>query len=147
MGTLVPGRQYVQSGFELNKKIIGHGGSYTRGIFDATGAKIRLRGRGSKHIEGSREAPVPLMLAVTTDQGKEQSFRKAFVMATELLQKVERQFNSFCAKAQSESSDTEARFWVGELCAEGWTILGRALDGVEVMPSTSGNRKVTRRCR
>lgn len=59
----------------FNKKVIGRGGENTRRINDLTGAKVRLRGRGSGHWEdavrkggkGWREAPVPLMIAVTSD--------------------------------------------------------------------------------
>eukprot|EP00418_Pyrodinium_bahamense_P033721 CAMPEP_0179156204 /NCGR_PEP_ID=MMETSP0796-20121207/76141_1 /TAXON_ID=73915 /ORGANISM="Pyrodinium bahamense, Strain pbaha01" /LENGTH=515 /DNA_ID=CAMNT_0020857771 /DNA_START=10 /DNA_END=1557 /DNA_ORIENTATION=+ len=119
----------LRPGFELNKKIIGHSGSCTKGIFDATGAKVRLRGRGSKHLEGGREAPVHLMLAVTTEKGELESFREAFRMAIELLRDVERRFLSFCRQRQLPAPQ-EPCFWVGEITAEGRACLGTAADGL-----------------
>jgi len=81
--------------FEHNKKIIGRAGCNMKAIFDATGAKVRLRGKGSGHLEGGKEAPVPLMLVVTcTDSG--QAFKTAVRMAIEVLQGVEVQFHATC---------------------------------------------------
>lgn len=86
----------VRRGFGLNKRIIGPGGSRTRAIFEATTAKIRLRGRGSGHIEGDgKEAPAPLMLAVTGTRGKREKFLLAIRMSLELLSNVEREFWKF----------------------------------------------------
>lgn len=85
----------AKRGFELNKKIIGRGGCNMKAIFDATGAKVRLRGRGSGHLEGGREAPVPLMLAVTCI-GSVSTFRTAIKMAVEVLRRVEAQFHATC---------------------------------------------------
>merc|ERR1719356_823145 len=91
-------------GFDLNKKIIGRGGQCTKGIFTATGAKIRLRGQGSgfKESQGSRgelrEASVPLMLAITSGQGDHENFQRAVRMATELLQGISDRFAEFCKK-------------------------------------------------
>lgn len=38
-------------------------------IYESTGCKVRVRGRGSGHLEQSTqaEAPTPLMLAVTAE--------------------------------------------------------------------------------
>jgi len=59
---------YLHAGdpnFDLVKKVIGKSGSNTRDIFNATGCKLCVRGRGSGHLEPvdgrQREAPVPLM--------------------------------------------------------------------------------------
>lgn len=85
--------------FELNKKIIGRGGCNMRAIFDATGAKVRLRGRGSGHLEGGKEAPVPLMLVVTC-VGSTSTFRTAIKMAVEVLHRVEAQFHATCSREE-----------------------------------------------
>merc|ERR1712232_363461 len=47
--------------------IIGADGSNTRDIWLATGASVRIRGKGSGHleVEGKYEAQVPLMLSIT----------------------------------------------------------------------------------
>jgi hypothetical protein len=60
----------LEPGFDLVKKIIGRGGCNTRGIFDATQTKVRVRGKGSGHKEqhNGREAPVPLMIALAAPQ-------------------------------------------------------------------------------
>jgi len=121
----------LMKGFDLNKKIIGHGGSCTKGIFDATACKIRLRGRGSMHMEGpgNREAPVHLMLAVTTEPGRHESFRKAFDMSVELLKGVENRFRVFCRKSDHKAPSSPC-FWVGELSSESRRSLGSALAGL-----------------
>mmetsp|Transcript_39989 Transcript_39989/g.72498 ORF Transcript_39989/g.72498 Transcript_39989/m.72498 type:complete len:337 (-) Transcript_39989:53-1063(-) len=102
-------------GFDLNKKVIGTGGGNTRKIFDATGAKIRLRGKGSGHREmGGGEAPVHLMLAITTDVGHEESFTKAVEMAAQLLQTVAGQYIEFCRHSTTEPPKRPL-FWIGEI--------------------------------
>eukprot|EP00425_Heterocapsa_triquetra_P006392 CAMPEP_0195157288 /NCGR_PEP_ID=MMETSP0448-20130528/185088_1 /TAXON_ID=66468 /ORGANISM="Heterocapsa triquestra, Strain CCMP 448" /LENGTH=456 /DNA_ID=CAMNT_0040196081 /DNA_START=32 /DNA_END=1399 /DNA_ORIENTATION=- len=66
-------------GFDLVPRLIGRGGANMRRIADKTQAKIRIRGRGSGHLEvdGKYEAPTPLMVAVTTDRADASSFRHA----------------------------------------------------------------------
>jgi len=83
--------------FELVKKVLGKGGANTIKINDATGAKLRVRGRGSGHIEvDGREAPVHLMLAITTVKDDRDGFMKAVMMAIELLLFVSLQYQLFC---------------------------------------------------
>ncbi len=55
-------------------------------IFNVTGAKVRIRGRGSGHLEvgGKHEAPVPLMVAITADQEAVGNFRRAVMMTLRL---------------------------------------------------------------
>jgi len=133
--------EMLKPGFDLNKKIIGHGGNCTKAIYEATGCKIRLRGRGSGHFEGAREAPVHLMLAVTTDAGLHQNFRKAFEMSADLLRSVEKRFRSFCQKGQEEEP-SDPCFWVGELSVESQASLGSALEG---FPLPQAGKKAFRR--
>lgn len=85
-------------GFDLVPRLIGRGGCNMRKIADSTGAKIRIRGRGSGHleIEGKFEAPTPLMVAVTTDKMDEEGFRAAVAATIEELRIVEQRFRSFC---------------------------------------------------
>lgn len=87
-------------GFELVPMMIGRGGCNMRKIFEATGAKIRIRGRGSGHyeIDGKREAPTPLMVAVTTDKLDHASFKAAIEKTLVELRAVEQRFISFCEK-------------------------------------------------
>jgi len=124
--------EMLRPGFDLNKKIIGHGGCCTRGIHDATGTKIRLRGRGSGHLEGEHEAPAPLMLAITGEKGKTANFCRAIQMAAELLRDISKRFRSFCDQrgrqqrgkqqrsgGQPPTGPSDPLFWVGEISASG----------------------------
>lgn len=114
----------LQPGFDLSKKIIGRGGCNTRSIFETTGAKIRLRGSGSGHLEWvgqryRREAPVPLMLAITGEAGLPDKFCEALQMALDLLHKVGRRFEDFwCQQMGAHLPVTLSAgplFWVGSL--------------------------------
>eukprot|EP00439_Symbiodinium_sp_Y106_P067029 s37_g11.t1 len=113
----------LRNGFDVNKKLIGHGGANTKRIYEETGAKIRLRGRGSGHHEGDRgEAPVPLMLAVTSDMRNQDNFLVALDMSAQLLQTVTNKYPDFC-KAHGIPMSTSPLFWVGELSQEALSCL------------------------
>ena len=90
--------------FDLVPMLIGCGGENTSNIYKKTGAKIRIRGRGSGHLEilnskGEKvsEAPVPLMIAVTSEKSAIREFRKAVEMCVQLLDMVAANFKIFCA--------------------------------------------------
>ena len=98
---------YLHAGhskFEIVPMLIGRLGANMREIFEATGAKCRVRGQGSGHLElcgryEARllcEAPCPLMLAITANVKHRASFVKAVEMAVELLQRVSARYDSFC---------------------------------------------------
>ena len=57
-------------GFDLVPWLIGRRGLNLRKIAEATDSKIRVRGRGSGHLEpeAGKEAPTPLMVAITTNK-------------------------------------------------------------------------------
>jgi len=63
-------------------------------IFCKTGCKIRVRGRGSGHMEQgtTEEAPTPLMLAVTAEPNNQAGFVKAIKLSLELLESIEERF-------------------------------------------------------
>ncbi|CAE7560609.1 unnamed protein product [Symbiodinium natans] len=118
----------LRNGFDVNKKLIGHGGANTKRIYEETGAKIRLRGRGSGHVEGDRgEAPVHLMLAVTSETRNQDNFLVALELSAQLLQKVTIRYPDFC-KAYGIPPPTEPLFWVGELSQEALSSLSWAAD-------------------
>mmetsp|Transcript_102060 Transcript_102060/g.263865 ORF Transcript_102060/g.263865 Transcript_102060/m.263865 type:complete len:279 (+) Transcript_102060:60-896(+) len=85
-------------GFDLVSGLIGRGGCHMRRIADATGAKVRVRGRGSGHLEvgGVSEAPAPLMVAVTTDFADVAGFQTAVALTLRELRATQQRFLSHC---------------------------------------------------
>lgn len=88
-------------GFDLVPMIIGRQGRNTRSIAEQTGAKVRVRGHGSGHLELSsgREAPAPLMLVVATESENRRGFHLAVDRAAELLRQVEVRYVKHCQAA------------------------------------------------
>lgn len=105
----------LEPGFELVPKLIGRSGANTRGIFEATGVKTRVRGIGSGHLEErtGREAKVPLMLALSSDSDCAESFREAFLRSKQLLQDVAYRFKMF-AKRNGWRRPSDPLFSIGE---------------------------------
>ncbi|CAJ1357313.1 unnamed protein product [Effrenium voratum] len=129
----------LRNGFEVNKKLIGHGGANTKRIYEKTGCKIRLRGRGSGHAEGGRgEAPVPLMLAVTSDLRNLQNFVTAMEMSAQLLHTVTSKYPDFC-RHQGPALVPQPLFWIGELSQEALECLNRASESQVLL----GDQRVT----
>lgn len=95
----------LHDGFALVPIIIGRGGENTRRIAKATSSKIRVRGRGSGHKEANgREAPTPLMLAVTAEADNVAGFQDAVVQSIELLRYVERRYRAHCREGRFEAA-------------------------------------------
>eukprot|EP00930_Biecheleria_cincta_P051232 TRINITY_DN3638_c0_g1_i1.p1 TRINITY_DN3638_c0_g1~~TRINITY_DN3638_c0_g1_i1.p1 ORF type:complete len:443 (-),score=82.92 TRINITY_DN3638_c0_g1_i1:312-1640(-) len=125
--------------FRLSRKVIGHGGNNTRNIFEQTAAKIRLRGRGSGHLEANgREAPVHLMLAVTSDIGQEMSFLTALQMSADLLEQVTSKYKAFCKHSDIPLPVTPL-FWIGEVSDKAGDYMGLSAAETTVM---LGDRQV-----
>mmetsp|Transcript_102259 Transcript_102259/g.259720 ORF Transcript_102259/g.259720 Transcript_102259/m.259720 type:complete len:384 (+) Transcript_102259:72-1223(+) len=125
-------------GFCLNKRIIGRGGECTRGIFEATGAKIRLRGHGSGHLEeNGKEAKVPLMLAVTGVAGQPANFCTAVRMVVELLRDIEERFRAFCqrqdkGRSHSGRESSNSLFLVGDISLVGRMLAAALLESLSL---------------
>jgi len=122
-------------GFDLVPRMIGRKGCNLRKIADATGAKIRIRGRGSGHLEGDtrREAPVPLMIAVTADQQDFGGFCTAVEMTLLELSNTAEKFQQFCAR---EGHACKAPFYsVGMINDVSRELVGGLLDGIPQAPS------------
>lgn len=79
------------------RKLLGFRGAYVKSINEATGARLRLRGKGSGFKEGYNnvEASDPLMLCVSADDAG--SYERAVRMVREHLEDVHRQYREFCA--------------------------------------------------
>lgn len=85
-------------GFDLVPMLIGRGGSNTRLIFELTGAKVRVRGQGSGHLEviSRQEAPTPLMLVVAAEAENQEGFFMAVERCVLLLKQIEKRYVQFC---------------------------------------------------
>mmetsp|Transcript_170871 Transcript_170871/g.542952 ORF Transcript_170871/g.542952 Transcript_170871/m.542952 type:complete len:361 (-) Transcript_170871:212-1294(-) len=125
--------EMLRPGFCLSKKIIGRGGECTCGIFEATAAKIRLRGCGSGRLEeNGKEAEVPLMLAVIVVAGQPANFCTAVRMAVELLRDIEERFRSFCqrqdkGRSRSGRESPNGLFFMGDISPAGRTLAAALL--------------------
>ena len=83
--------------FRLVRRVIGQGGSNLKRIFYATDVKLRVRGFGSGHLEGlsRKEAPVPLMLALSGLEAEPAAFKNAVRMAVDVLNKTSAEYTEF----------------------------------------------------
>lgn len=88
--------------FDLVPIIIGWKGCNTRRIAEATQAKVRVRGKGSGHLESTtgKEAPTPLMMVVATEANNDDGFFQAVKMTIELLRYVEERYFAYCQWAR-----------------------------------------------
>jgi len=75
--------------------IIGRKGTNTKRIFEMTGAKIRVRGRGSGHKEATTglEAPAGLMVTVSSNSNDWNGFVAAVKETAQLLELVQQKMN------------------------------------------------------
>ncbi|CAK0821123.1 unnamed protein product [Prorocentrum cordatum] len=89
-------------GFDLVPRLIGRSGCNMRRIFGATGAKVRIRGRGSGFLEGRclQEAPIPLMVVVTAGPEDAAGFVVAVEMVLQELRGLEEAFRLHCRRGQ-----------------------------------------------
>jgi len=106
--------------FDLIPKLIGCGGRNTRYVWEKTGTKVRIRGRGSGHLEPTtqREANAHLMVAVAADHGRADDFLTAVLMVKNLLGEVENKFNEHCQRKGGRRCQKQMhhrRFWMGEI--------------------------------
>lgn len=82
--------------FRVVKRIIGVQGANMKRIAEETGAKLRLRGRGSKFLEGpeQKESTDDLMLCISAQE--KSGYDHAVRLITELLQDVYSDYEGFC---------------------------------------------------
>jgi hypothetical protein len=125
-------------GFDLIPMLIGKKGKNMKKILHETGAKIRIRGRGSKYLEvdGKREAPVPLMVAVTVVEGDAVNFKKAVDMTVVQLLEVTLHYKRFCSQ-RCLASDWPV-FSIGEVSAgEGEMLIKEHIDNYPTFGPTA----------
>jgi hypothetical protein len=106
--------------FDLVPSLIGRTGCHMLAIHFATKVKMRVRGRGSGHLEmnGTKEAPVPLMLAVTSEGVHTLNFKTAVHMAIDKLNEVQVKFNQFCHHRNLRSAKMGSIWRFGEMSKE-----------------------------
>jgi len=87
------------SKFHVVKRIIGVGGANMKHIAEETGAKLRLRGRGSKFLEGParKESSDDLMLCISSHNTVCHADAKKLV--SELLARIYEAYKVFCSNA------------------------------------------------
>eukprot|EP01054_Gregarina_sp_Poly1_P001278 Gregarina_sp_Poly_1__1277@NODE_130_length_13255_cov_150_516454_g116_i0_p4_GENE_NODE_130_length_13255_cov_150_516454_g116_i0NODE_130_length_13255_cov_150_516454_g116_i0_p4_ORF_typecomplete_len493_score81_24KH_1/PF00013_29/7_6e05_NODE_130_length_13255_cov_150_516454_g116_i057857263 len=85
-------------GFQVTRRIIGTRGANMKKINGSTGAKLRLRGRGSGYLEGSsrQEADDPLHLCISSCDS--QKYRMARAMTEKLLQEIYTDYDRWLAE-------------------------------------------------
>lgn len=86
--------------FRVVRKIVGPGGQNMKTIAEQTGAKMRLRGRGSKFLEGpeKKESSDPLMLCLSVT-GR-WAYETSAQQISQLLEKVYSEYRQFCHKSE-----------------------------------------------
>jgi hypothetical protein len=85
--------------FRVAKRILGAKGKHMRNIAEQTGVKLRLRGRGSKFLEGPemQESTDDLMLCLSGYESAGYELAKSLV--SDLLDEIYSKYKDFCAKA------------------------------------------------
>eukprot|EP00929_Paragymnodinium_shiwhaense_P106806 TRINITY_DN7252_c0_g2_i1.p1 TRINITY_DN7252_c0_g2~~TRINITY_DN7252_c0_g2_i1.p1 ORF type:complete len:436 (+),score=92.29 TRINITY_DN7252_c0_g2_i1:187-1494(+) len=108
-------RMLESAEFALIPKLIGKGGCNTRAIWEATGVKVRVRGRGSGHTEPGtkREADCHLMMALAAETGQEENLKEAVKLAQQRLHDVCKRYSNFCWQKYWPEPRGEL-FWIPE---------------------------------
>ena len=122
--------------------LIGRYGRHMKEINRATDAKVRVRGRGSGHLEvdrkmmnkgmpkvsGVKEAPVPLTVAITLHSAQRDHFRTAVDMTISKLQDVQDLFVQFCEQRTLSKALLWEELWsFGEMSKDAEIVLADLL--------------------
>ena len=128
--------------FDLVPTLIGRNGSGTKPIYEKTHCKVRIRGIGSKHYEThecTREAQVPLQVAVTSDKNSIDMFRLAVDMLVDELNVLSELYKRFCLqRSLPQPRDNEPLFAFGEACHDADVVLR---DLIIKFPHPAGPKK------
>lgn len=95
---IVPNDIASDGPFKAAKVLIGRGGQNMRQIAEATTAKIRVRGKGSGHLEGpnNAESTDPLMCCISCPDTR--GYEEAKVRVTRIFEQMFTQFRDHCKK-------------------------------------------------
>jgi len=93
--------------FHVVSRVIGRGGANMKRIFADSGAKLRLRGRGSNFLEGAeeKESEDDLMLCVSCMDAS--SFDMARKAVSKLIEGIYQQYRTFCRREGRACPDLE----------------------------------------
>ncbi|CAE8649155.1 unnamed protein product, partial [Polarella glacialis] len=99
--------------FRVCRRLIGPGGENMKHIVSSAGGgvavKLRLRGQGSKYLEGPKheESSDPLMLCVSAES--REAFAAATSLVEELLEQVHADYREFCKSRRKACPDLMIR--------------------------------------
>eukprot|EP00932_Pfiesteria_piscicida_P001627 SRR837773.11580.p1 GENE.SRR837773.11580~~SRR837773.11580.p1 ORF type:complete len:398 (-),score=65.96 SRR837773.11580:258-1451(-) len=99
--------------FKVTRKILGPYGRNMKSIAEASGAKLRLRGRGSGFLEGEdgRESTDELMLCISAPDWD--CYQEAVSQVTALLKDIYEQYRTWTQKATGVETHVEIRLHEG----------------------------------
>jgi hypothetical protein len=116
--------------YNLVSVVIGYRGAPLQDIWWATGARIRVRGRGSRYLEtcsGSepKEADCRLHAVLTTGEKDPAYFLLAVQMMVAHLQAVNKKYDKYCRDRQLIGLlQDQSLFGFGRVSHSAWTVLG-----------------------
>ncbi|CAK9033630.1 unnamed protein product [Durusdinium trenchii] len=127
-------RMHFDRTFHPVRMIIGKGGDNTRRIALLTGAKVRVRGRGSGHLEPAtgQEAPTPLMVVVSSDSENTEGYFAALSMSIELLEEVRTAYVKNCQWTGTKAM--APAFVAGSMCDFTKTEIRRPRSRIVALP-------------
>jgi len=99
--------------FGVVRKILGPKGENMKRVVNETGVKLRLRGRGSKFLEGpeNKESTDPLMLCLSAPSSA--TYSAAVTAVEAILNDVYAEYKSFCARAGLPRPEVGLQFHEG----------------------------------
>jgi hypothetical protein len=99
--------------FRVCRKLLGVAGANMKRINNETGARLRLRGQGSKFLEGplNQESTDPLMLCISAPD--QRSHDRARSLVEELLTDIYSQYSVFCKQRGLPSPSVQVKFHDG----------------------------------
>jgi len=99
--------------FRVVRRLLGSGGENMKNINQQTNAKLRLRGQGSKFLEGDeqKESTDDLMLCISVED--KYGFETAKTMVSELIEGIHHSYSAFCHKSGKACPDLRVQIHEG----------------------------------
>lgn len=100
--------------FRVCRRLLGPAGANVKAIAADTDAKLRLRGVGSKFLEGpkNQESPDPLMLCVSVS-GRREEYEHAKQSIIRLLEQIYEDYDTFLMRRGEATMQLEVQFHEG----------------------------------